>query len=608
MPNAFNFNASPFDCLTQAEQRLVRDSVDVAYFPEGAAILEVGIAPTHLFIIIKGYVSQMEGSEVITSYGPDDCFDGRGLVAGKVSSRFVAAEEVVAYQLAKQAVSDLIAANATFGALLFSDLSNKLSALSARQSQHELQSLTMSRVDEAFLRQAVFVDATTSILSVVKTFQSERTSNVLVRDTSQSPERLGIFTATAVQRAILDGRPLDQLPVGDLSNFKLIEVKPSDQLGDAMATMLRNRVHRVVVVDEEGKIHGILEALDLFSFLSNQSHLITEKIEDAKDLEGLSQAAAQITRMIALLYRSGSRVNLIAKLVQQLNSRLFERAWHLIAPPELVKNSCLFVMGSEGRGEQLLKTDQDNGLVLRDGYPAPDNLAEICDRFSAALASFGYPECAGHIMVNNPDWRNTASGFAQMTRQWLIMPDGDSLMKLAIFMDAHAVCGDAHLLDEVEAGLSKLATDNDAMLNRFASAIDAFGSGTGWWNRLLGLGEKDNRLNIKKEGIFPLVHGVRSLALAKRVEETGTTERIAALVTQEVLTPEMGADLTDSLYFFMALKLKAGLAELDTDRAVTGAIDVDKLSSLDRDLLKDTLGVVKRFKALLRQRFHLEAA
>jgi CBS domain-containing protein len=529
-------------------------------------------------------------------------------VAGKVSSRFVAAEEVVAYQLAKQAVSDLIAANATFGALLFSDLSNKLSALSARQSQHELQSLTMSRVDEAFLRPAVFVDASTSILSVVKTFQSERTSNVLVRDSSQSPARLGIFTATAVQRAILDGRPLDTLQVAELANFKLVEVKPSDQLGDAMATMLRNRVHRVVVVDDERKIHGILEALDLFSFLSNQSHLITEKIEDAKDLDGLSQAAAQITRMIALLHRSGSRVNLIAKLVQQLNSRLFERAWSLIAPPELIKNSCLFVMGSEGRGEQLLKTDQDNGLVLRDGYTPPDDLADICNRFSAALTSFGYPECAGHIMVNNPDWRNTAAGFSQMARQWLIIPDGDSLMKLAIFMDAHAVCGDAHLLEAVEEGLGKLATDNDAMLNRFASAIDAFGSGTGWWNRLLGLGEKDNRLNIKKEGIFPLVHGVRSLALAKRVKETGTTERIAALVTLEVLTPEMGADLTDSLYFFMALKLKAGLAELDTDRAVTGAIDVDKLSSLDRDLLKDTLGVVKRFKALLRQRFHLEAA
>jgi CBS domain-containing protein len=607
MPNAFNFNASPFDCLTQDEQRLVRDSVDLAYFPEGATILEVGIAPTHLFVIIKGYVSQMEGSEVLTSYGPDDCFDGRGLVAGKVSSRFVAAEEVVAYQLAKQAVSDLIAANATFGALLFSDLSNKLSALSARQNQHELQSLTMSRVDEAFLRPAHFVDAATDILSVVKLFQAERTSSVLVRDSSLSPERLGIFTATAIQRAILDGRPLDQLPVGDLANFALIEVKPSDQLGDAMATMLRHRVHRVVVVDE-GRIVGILEALDLFSFLSNQSHLITEKIEDAKDLDGLSQAATQITRMIALLYRSGSRVNLIARLVQQLNARLFERAWTLLAPAELVANSCLFVMGSEGRGEQLLKTDQDNGLVLRDGYSPPDDLGAICQRFSDALASFGYPECPGHIMVSNPDWRASASAFAQMARQWLILPDGDSLMKLAIFMDAHAVCGDAHLLDAVQKGLSMLATDNDAMLNRFASAIDAFGAGSGWWNRLLGLGgDNANQLNIKKEGIFPLVHGVRSMALAQRISETSTTARIQALVAQEKLSPEMAGDLTDSLYFFMGLKLKAGLAELDTDKPVTGSIDVEKLSSLDRDLLKDTLGVVKRFKILLRLRFHLES-
>jgi CBS domain-containing protein len=137
-----------------------------------------------------------------------------------------------------------------------------------------------------------------------------------------------------------------------------------------MAVMLRRRVHRVVVAEGD-EILGILEALDLFSFLSNQSHMITVQIEEAKDLEGLSQAATRITRMIALLYRSGSRVNLIAKLVQQLNARLFERAWQLIAPPDLVAHSCLFVMGSEGRGEQLLKTDQDNGLVLRDGYVPP---------------------------------------------------------------------------------------------------------------------------------------------------------------------------------------------------------------------------------------------
>ena len=605
MPSAFNFAASPFDCLNADEQRLVRASVDIAYFPEREIILDVGAVPTHLFVIIKGYVTQLDGDEVIATYGPDDCFDGRGLVAGKVSSRFVAAEEVVSYQLAHRAVSDLIASNTTFGALLFSDLGNKLSALSQRRSQHELQSLTLSRVDEAFLRPAHTVDASTDIFAVVKLFQEQRTSNVLVRDENSQPPRLGIFTATTLQRAILDGRPLDQLAVGELANFSLVEVRPSDQLGDAMALMLKRRVHRVVVT-EGGKVFGILEALDLFSFLSNQSHLITVQIEDAKDLAGLSQAAARITRMMASLFRSGSRVNLIAKLVQQLNARLFERAWHLIAPADLVANSCLFVMGSEGRGEQLLKTDQDNGLILRDGYAPPENIDAICQQFSGALKDFGYPECPGHIMVSNPQWRKSASEFGQMTRQWLMLPSGDSLMNLAIFMDAHAVCGDARLLEEVQRGLMRIATDNDAMLSRFAAAIDSFGSSYGWLNRLLGRGESDQHLNLKKEGIFPLVHGVRSLALAHHITPISTAARIAALVSAGKLDAGMGTDLTDSLHFFMGLKLKAGLADLDTDKAVTGNIDVARLSTLDRDLLKDALGVVKRFKTLLRQRFHLE--
>ena len=605
MPNAFNFLASPFDCLTQDQQRLVRDSVDIAYYPEGAVIFDVGSVPAHLCVMIKGYVTQMDGDEVLASYGPEDCFDGRGLVAGKISSKFIASEEVLTYQLARQTVNDLIADNATFGALLFSDLSHKLSTLSQRQSQHELHSLTMSRVDEAFLRPAYFVTADTDILSIVKIFNTQRTSNVLVRDESVDPPALGIFTATALQRAILTGTPLDQLPVKGLANFSLITISPDAQVGDALAQMLRYRVHRVVVADGP-KVIGVLEALDLFSFLSNHSHLITLQIETAADLPALAAAASKITRMISVLYRGGTRINLIAQLVQELNARLFERAWTLIAPKDLVHNSCLFVMGSEGRGEQLLKTDQDNALILRDGYQAPDDLVEICNRFSQALQEFGYPECPGHIMLNNPQWRKSAQDFSAMVKDWLLFPSPDSLMNLAIFMDAHAVCGDSKLLRQVQNSIVQLATDNDAMLGRFAAAIDAFGNETGWWNKLLGLSDSDQAMNIKKEGIFPLVHGIRSLALASRLSETNTFARIEALQKLSVLSSETAADLTQSLQFLMGVRLKTGLDELDKGRQVSGGIDVSRLSSLDRDLLKDSLSVVKKFKMQLRYRFKLD--
>ena len=606
MPNAFNFQASPFDCLNPAQQQLVRDHVDIAYFRADQAVLDLDAAPTHLFVIIKGFVQQFDGTEVVATYGPDDCFDGRALVAGKVSSRFVASEEVVAYALEKQAVSELIAANATFGALLFAELSHKLSALSERHSQHELQSLSMARVDEAFVRPAHCVDASTDIVSVVRLFQAERTVNVLVRDSRSVPPRMGIFTATALQRAILHGTPLDRLPVGELANFNLVTVRPSDPVGEALAVMLRHKVHRVVVAEGE-HIHGILETLDLFSFLSNHSYLISLQILDAQDLAALQAPAAQITRLIGLLHRGGTRIDMVAAQVRELNSRLFERAWALVAPPDLVANSCLFVMGSEGRGEQLLKTDQDNALVLRDGFQC-DGLQAICARFSEALQSFGYPPCPGHIMLSNPQWCQPASAFARQVREWLLMPTPESLMNLAIFLDAHAVCGDTRLLDELRGNVAGMLVDNQVVLARFAAPLNQFAESSGWrgW---LGLSEGPDHaaMDIKKAGLFPLVHGVRSLALEHGVAATGTAARIQALVAQGALTAAQGTDLTQSLHFFMGLRLKAGLADLAAHRAVTGEVTVARLNSLDRDLLKDTLAVVKRFRTQLQQRYRLDA-
>lgn len=605
MPSAFPFNASPFDCLTPDEQRLVRASVDIAYFPEGALVLDAGSVPTHLFVIIKGYVTQTEGEEVLATYGPEDSFDGCGLMTGRLHSRFAATEEVVAYQLAREAVNELIARNTTFGALLFSDLGQKLSALARRAGQHELQSLTMARVEQAFLRPAPMVSADTDIITVVRLLQEQRVKNVLV--TGLADGGLGIFTNTDLQRAILDGRPLDQLAVGALASTPVVTVRESDSLGDAMVLLLRRRVHRLVVLEDAGAVRGVLEALDLFSFLANHSHVITVQIEHAQDLPALAQAAAQITRLLAALQRGGTRIGLMAKLVQQLNAHLFERAWSMVAPPDLVENSCLFVMGSEGRGEQLLKTDQDNGLVLRDGYAAPPELDAICQRFSEVLASFGYPECPGRIMVSNPDWRGSVHSFGQRVRQWLLAPEADSLMQLAIFLDAHAVAGDAALLHAVREGVVEQAIDNDAVLARFAAAIDNFGGASGWWSRLFGLSDEGRAISLKKAGIFPIVHGVRSLALARRVPATGTAERIAALVEAGVLDAALGDELVQSLHFLMGLRLQAGLAQIDTGRPVTGNVDPERLSTLERDLLKDALAVVKRFKALLHHRLKLDA-
>ncbi|MEO8938251.1 MAG: DUF294 nucleotidyltransferase-like domain-containing protein [Burkholderiaceae bacterium] len=604
MPNAFDFSSSPFDCLAPDEQRLVRDAVDIAYFREGGVILELGALPTHLFVVIKGHVSQLEEGEIVATFGPRDCFDGRALVAGRARSRFVATEEVLVYELAKAAVNELISRNATFGALLFSDLSDKLGALAQRHSEREMNALAMSPVAEAFLRPAHVVEGSTDIVSVAELMQTKRTSSVLVHD----GERMGIFTNTGLQRAVLDGRDLATLAVGELATFRLVSIASQAPLFDALTLMIQHQVHRLVV--EDGKrIVGLLEQLDLLSFLSNHSYLITVQITQARDLDALRVQAEKITRFVALLFRGGTRVFQIGALVQALNAKLFERTWQLVAPPQLVADSCLFVMGSEGRGEQLLKTDQDNGLILRDGATSSEAVvAEACRRFSTALRDFGYPDCPGGIMVSNPLWRRSASDFGNTVRNWLLRPDPQGLMALAVFIDAHSVAGDASLLVGLRAEVDRLIVADDALLGSFATAIDAFPDETGrWWNRLLLVGDHSKQtLDLKKAGIFPIVHGVRSLALREHVQATGTSKRLDALVTAGRLSATFASDLADSLQFLMGLKLKAGLAELDAAGAVSGGVRTEQLSVLERDLMKDSFAVVKRFKAMVRNQFHLE--
>ena len=606
MPNAFNFSASPFDCLNSQERKLVKDSVDIAYFKKGEIILEIGVSPTHLFIPIKGYVRQLENGDTVAVYGPDDCFDGRGLMAGKVSSQFVAAEEVVSYQLAKATVNTLIVDNATFGALLFADLSKKLIALAERRSQYEINSLSLAQVSEAFLREPQIVDASTNLFEVVRIFSDKRTNNVLVRD---GASRLGIFTSTNLQRAILSGLVLESTAVGPLSNYKLITVQATDHLYEALAVMIRHSVNRVIVMTGDEPI-GTLEQVDLLSFIANSSSLVVQKIVQAKTLDDLKVPAEQITNLISLLHRNGTRVSMIARLVQELNAKLFERTWSLIASPDLLSHSCLFVMGSEGRGEQVLKTDQDNGLVVANTFEISADVVRACDRFSAALKEFGYPECPGKIMVNNPEWRRSEEDFVNTTRHWLLEPTPDSLMNLAIFLDSHPISGNSTLLHHVKESLLRLATDNQFLMARFASAIESFSSETGWWNRILTLGNElpENRINLKKAGIFAITHGVRSLALENHIQATSTAERVQALVQLQKLPRDLGNEIIESLHILMELRLKSGLIELETSQPVTGEIDSNGLSTLERDLLKDSLSVVKRFKQYLRQHFRLEFA
>ena len=359
-----------------------------------------------LFVVIKGHVSQLEGQEAIASYGPSDCFDGRALMAGRASSRFVAAEEVVAYQLAKEAVNALIARNASFGALLFSDLSAQAQRAVAAPRPARDAVLAMSRVDEAFLRPAHVVDGAAGCRGGCVDAGAPYQQRAGAR--RRAARHLHQYRVAARGRrrpaaGVAGGRRTRHVHAGHHRTRRAAfrRARPNDPAPGAPAGRHPTTAHR-----RPARAARPAE-LPVEPFLPDHR---TDRAGTGP--EALRVQAERITRFVALLYRGGTRVGQIGKLVQALNAKLFERAWQLVAPAELVADSCLFVMGSEGRGEQLLKTDQDNGLILRDGTAVE---RPMWTRHACAsrrrCADFGYPDCPGGIMVSNPAWRRSASDF-----------------------------------------------------------------------------------------------------------------------------------------------------------------------------------------------------
>jgi CBS domain-containing protein len=264
-------------------------------------------------------------------------------------------------------------------------------------------------------------------------------------------------------------------------------------------------------------------------------------------------------------------------------------------------------MGSEGRGEQIVKSDQDNALLLRDECTFPD-LESVAATFNNALIRMGYPPCPGNVMLTNPLWRQPLGRFKETLRRWVFGASPEGMMNLAIFLDARAVAGDVDLLLQARRFLRDCVVDNDAFFARFAAAAVQLGGDGSWWNRFVqGRAFEPGTFDLKKSGTFPIVHGVRALALQHHIDALDTAERLQALSQAGVLADTVARDLTDALRFLMAVKARTNLRQRALSLPVENRVRLADLSTLERDTLRGSASIVGSFRRHLHRHYRLDA-
>jgi CBS domain-containing protein len=592
----------PFDRLTHAETETLRGVVDIGYFAPGAVIVERGKSSEFLHVIIKGEVAEKIGDETESLLRAKDTFDSEAVVHGSASASFVAEEETLCYLVPRASILELVQKNLSFAAFFYSELSRRLDAFAQSRNPSGLESVLRLRVKDARCQEPVFADGGSTIEEAGHMMREHSIVTLFVRDAG----RIGIVSWTDLgAAAILNRLPLET-PVREISHFDIVAVEPDDFLFEALIAMTRHKKRRLAIRSGDNYT-GVLKDIDILELFAGNSQLIPGRIDRAKSVADLAPCAADIQEQVQRLHEQGVKVDVIAEITSDLNRNLMSKLFELTAPPSIRENGCLFVMGSEARAEQTVRTDQDNGLLLAAPVPEAD-LAQFRKAFTASLEECGFPPCPGNVMVRNPIWSQPVDGLIRQLRTWIIGGGNESAMNLGIFCDSVAIAGQADLLLRARTAFMDMMRGERAYLAFFANFIDQFASADmgAFANLMVSVGARSDAVHIKKVGTFPIVHGARTLAIEKGILETRTVDRIRAIAETRIFNNDFAENLISALHVFMELRLRSQTkARRLGNFAGESIVHMNEMSAADRDILRNAIRVVREFREIVRHRFNL---
>ena len=602
----FISNIHPFNNLNTFELDDLVEDLDIVYFKANSIVQAQDSNPEFLYFVLKGLIQEINDDEVLSVYSKGEIFDSVSLIKNHSKNSFVAIEESICYALKKERFMQILSSNQQLENYFFQSISDKLNNNILNEKNKDMANIMIAKVKDAKVHKAVVVDTNKTIYEAATIIKQEKIPTLLLKD--EDGEMYIVTDSDFRQKVILNRMDYDDLVV-KIASKGLIYINEDDFLFNAQLQMAKHGLKRVVVKNDHDEIVGILDQISLSSFFATNTFAVSNQIINAETLDELKEASHSFIKIIKSLNAKGVKIEFISKLINQLNKKLLDKLYKILAPKELIGKSCLVVMGSEGRAEQILRTDQDNALIISDDCSiSEEKLREFTHLFTETLVDFGFPRCEGNIMVSNPYWCRKQSDFKELIYEWVNSPSGDNFMNIAIFYDALCVSGDIEIIKELKNYLFKISSNSQSFYTNFAKIINSFDVPLGFFDGFV-FNSKDEKhkdeIDIKRGGIFIIVQGIRSLSIQNRVLNTNTIKRINSLKELKVLDDESAKELIMAFNILNSLKLKASLEKLDKKEKIDNFVNPNRLTIMEKDLLKESFKIVNKLKKRLENHFKL---
>jgi CBS domain-containing protein len=555
----------PFSRMARADLEFVVNHSRLAYFPVGTVIVDptTGIAD-FLHIIQRGHVRVRNPSAIVDDEvrGVGECFPVAALSAQAAGTRFFEATEDVFCLLLPRADFDALREHSPEFARFCTEALATLAQHSLAQlrnhfSQRATEQQTLLEPLRALVRRdPVFCLATTTVRDALCRMQEEGVRTIAVVDDERRP--LGVFTLLdLMERVVLPGVPLDEAvrEVMTSQPAMLEELTPAQE---GLALMARRGFHQLLVV-RDGALTGVVTERDLFGLQRVTMRNVTQAVRQSRNIAALRRAVTDIGSLTDNLIAQGAAAEPLTHTITALNDAVTHRLFELLLPQFQLGDVdwCWLAVGSEGRREQTIATDQDNAILFQCAAEATDStrarLLEFARSMNAALAELGFPLCTGNIMAGNPECCLTLTEWRGRFAGWMREPTPDALLAANIFFDFRALAGRAELAAGLRRWLDDTAGENRLFLRMLvANALQAEPP-LGWIRTFrTDEGEHAGTIDLKTHGTRIFVDAARAFALALGIGETNTAQRIR-LAGRRLHRDEREIAATVEAYHFLQL-------------------------------------------------------
>lgn len=603
------------------------ERMHLGYYAEGEVIVspDQGVVD-RLFVIKQGVVhgeqnvAKASDADTWLELMEGECFPLGALLANRsVASTYRAGTDIFCYELPAAAFSELIGMSAAFRDFCTRRIANLLEhskqVIQAQYSQSSVEQQSLASPLSAIIRRAPITcspDAT--VRQVLNVMKEQRIGSMVAADGEGRP--LGIVTLHDVlDRIAIPQIDLDQ-PVINVMSTQLSSLPPQSLAHEAALLMAKQGFRHVLIVEKE-RLVGLVSEKDLFALQRVGLRQIGASIRHAENVVALRQGAADIRHMARNMMAQGVAPEQLTQFISTFNDLIAERIVELeckasgITGTPLHDGLCWLALGSEGRFEQTLNTDQDNAIIFKvpDGMTADqvrEKLLPIARRINETLDQCGFPLCKGEIMASNPKWCLSLEEWKRAFSTWISGGSPEALLHASIFFDFRPLYGQFELAQDLRGWLGRVASENSRFLHMMAENALRNRPPLGVVRDFV-VG-KENKIDLKLNGITPFVDAARIFSLAAGVADTNTIQRLRLSAEKMRIDDAEISAWIDALLFIQVLRMRRhdeASAQGVDDQALDNLIDPEKLNELDRRILKEAFRQARKLQARLAMEYHL---